>query len=292
MRGLRWSVVLSLLLGILLSGCMGEGDNLDDQGNQKEDPEVAASTGVVGGQVVNDGFDPVAGAFVDLVDEVGVVASAVSGEDGSFEMRTVPPGLYRLQLIATCCHQHVESVLVEAGQTAQVNIVLSPLSPNDLQIPYVDRTGSWNGFLACGVSTPLSSGTNVGACDELDENADREHRLTVGPGIRSIVVGMEWDPVPTSLAKELHIRVYWGDSFTGNTLHDAIGTSPIEFVIGPTDAEDAEMHLEDVEEEQEISIQIWAAGDGNVVYSQSFSVHYHRHYWEAADAGATAIPEA
>ncbi len=88
----------------------------------RQDFFLKALSGVIRGQVT-DGFSPVAGALVEILE---LNAQAVTNNQGRFEF-TIPPGEYTLSVRKDCHFSKIEAVNLVAGVTEELDIVLEAL---------------------------------------------------------------------------------------------------------------------------------------------------------------------
>ncbi|MEY9091683.1 carboxypeptidase regulatory-like domain-containing protein [Paenibacillus sp. RC84] len=89
---------------------------------------LAALPGTVSGVITVSGTGtPLAGALVEALNERGQqIAAAVSAADGSYAINSLAPGNYRIRASEAAFTMDIAGAAVRAGQTATVNIGLSP----------------------------------------------------------------------------------------------------------------------------------------------------------------------
>ena len=148
-------------------------------------PAVAQSTaGTIAGRVTLEaGGDPVHGASIVVV---GARRTAVSSEDGKFEIANVPPGSYEVLAQREHFTAARQTVTVVAGQTVTVNFTLSITGVHE----EVTVTG-----MASGTATAFESFSSVTSLDSVELAKNRGATITEAlanePGIavRSFGVG-------------------------------------------------------------------------------------------------------
>ena len=92
-------------------------------------PNVIAqsSTGAIAGIVRDASGSATPGATIRVVNEVtGAALEAVSGEQGAFRVEPLGPGRYRIETTLDGLEPSASRAIVEAGQTATVDVTLAP----------------------------------------------------------------------------------------------------------------------------------------------------------------------
>lgn len=292
-----------LFLTAVLAGCLG-GDDAPP-GDDGTDLLSEQGKGTVTGRILTVHLDPVKSGQVRLVQDNEIAAEATTRDDGSYTITNVEPGAYRLQVSAACCRENVRSVTVEADKTVEMDLQLELYSSDDLKQPRVERY-DWTGFLVCSVATPAILISACSAVDlvmqELGEDnvTDDEfiHPFSVKPGLRSMVVGMEWRAPGAALGDELSIVVERnGHPDEAPEYAWAYGQSPVEFRVDAGDIESRygdeqdQYDFKNIEDDLDLWFRIFSWGDVNLVYQQQFTVYYDLYYWEEAPEGASALPD-
>ncbi len=285
-----WFVVVTLAVAVL-AGCMGSDDEPEPGEGDGASNGSSKETGMLEGTVMDEDLIPIGSARVSVVANETLQAEAEVDDQGDYRLTGIEPGQYRLQITASCCREHVQGVTIEAGETARVNVQLIRFTEDEIGTPYVE-SDDWTGFVSCSYRDATGGGYHSGPCEDLDDNTDRVHELELKRGLKTIVVGMQWDSELTNLQERLVLRHYvapWQSS--APTFFRIDAGSPIEARIGPEDASSGEeLYFENIEDSWDTEFQVWAGGTPNVVYQQPFTVWYDLYYWEEAPEGASALP--
>ena len=311
--------VTFMLMSALFAGCLGA-DDLETDENGAEEPQEGLGT--VTGSIFTIDLNAIENAQVRLVQGDEVAAEATTDAQGRYEIRNVEPGEYRLQVTAACCRENVRAVTVTEDEVVTADLRLEPFTADDLQQPRVERF-EWRGFLACTVRFPNPDGphhgenvqgiplgvTGVNACGLVEiaaENAtddDFLHVFEIGPGLKTVVGGMEWQAPGASMGDELSLTMEVNGRPNFPPRYAAVdGHSPLEFradagyVIEEyeeeIDGDDIHQYdFNNVDDSLELMFRVFAGGDLNVVYQQQFTVYYDLYYWEEAPDDATALPD-
>lgn len=114
-----------LMLGAGLAGCTGGSDPLEGAGLEsppiERDPsKLAEGRGAISGLLIDDRFRPLKDGSI-LLQERGTTTR--SNADGVFQFLDVPPGTYTLRTTIEGHEARVETVTVEAGAFAELDIV-------------------------------------------------------------------------------------------------------------------------------------------------------------------------
>ncbi len=94
-------------------------------------PEFGVVVGHVFGVMPNGHQGPLPGAVVRLFNEDGIVAEAVTGEHGFYEMGDIPPGEYGISAEAEDFQPQEAPIMIEPGQVVERNFLLQPADPPD-----------------------------------------------------------------------------------------------------------------------------------------------------------------
>ena len=148
----------------------------------------------------------------------------------------------------------------------------------------------WEGFLSCGFR---SSNANF-ICGSWDPRDDRVLILEADPGLKTIVVGMVWDPPAFSLQPHLLHSIFVNvDEVTGDnyTFRDDAALSGLEYRL---DANRKNPMLDWDNTRGPIPIEfrvgVGSEGEPNLVLQQPFTVHYHLFYGKRAPKRYSALP--
>lgn len=294
MRPLVFLVVLAMS-AVTFAGCIGTDDAPQNDDDVKE-------TGTVQGKVLTLELEPVEDAVVSLKREGMADQEAVTAADGAYTVQDVPPGKYKVQVASSCCGAAVRTLDVEAGELTQADFQVSRLTADDLKQPY-RVSDAWEGFISCGVKTPV---VGVALCGipgifhESLEDPNEDFLLTfnVTKGIKTLVVGMEWNA--------------GGGGFTGDQFWLTVddpgcgvkectyryasenGGSPLVMRIDNDDITEPEWTWDAItgDEERTIRMRVFAGGDTSVVYQQPFKIYYEAFYWEEAPERYDVLPDA
>lgn len=300
-------IFVALVLASALGGCLSAdeeagdletgGDGQGAQGNGQGgggggDGGGSGSTGTIRGEVVDVGFDPVAGASVELLQGDELLHDSLTLDNGSYEFTDLEPGEYRLKFSASCCKQLVRGAVVKPGEVTTVTAQLEEHKPVE---GYVVRD-EWNGFIGCSAVLPVTGVlfNPQGACAETDPNNDPVHDFELEPGLQTVVVGMVWDEEITNPMGDLRIMMSKDSAFLAESsrFFTLEGASPLEIVLGPEDAQAGEpYYFANIEETWPARFTVTGSWEGSVVYQQPFTVYYDLYYNEPAPEGASALPE-
>lgn len=294
-------IVAVLVLSAALGGCLDAEDDdslqTGGEGQEGEGPTGGGDEtqddlkGAIRGQVVDEGFAPIAGADVELLQGDELLVDTLSLENGSYAFQGLEPGEYRLKFSDSCCRQMVRGALVKAGETTTVTVQLEKHKPVEGYSVYEP----WEGFIGCSAVLPEYGilFNPEGACADSDPNNDPVHKFKLEPGLKTIVVGMEWDEETTNPMGDLRIALTKGPGTAQATRFFVIeGPSPLEIVLGPDDPDGGEnLHFDKIDEPWDVEFTVTGSSQGSVVYQQPFTVHYELYYNEPASEEASAIPE-
>jgi hypothetical protein len=320
----RCLTVALLIMSALFAGCLGGDDLASDDDTIDERQE---GTGTVTGSIFTLDLQPINNAQVRLVQGEHIASEGTTDPQGRYTLRNVEPGEYRLQVSAACCRENVRVINVVEDETTTADLQLEPWTEDDLQIPRVERY-EWTGFLACTLrffnppgphhdmdvdGIPLGvSGVNVCGLVEIvpailgeDPITDDDflHVFEAGPGLKTVVGGMEWRAPGAALGDELAITMEVnGRPNQAPRYASTVGHSPLEFradaghVVENYEEEidDHNIHqyeFDNLEDNLELMFRIFAGGMMNIVYQQQFTVYYDLYYWEPAPEDATALPD-
>jgi hypothetical protein len=111
-----------ILLGVLLSGCVGSGQTATSP--QVAGPAFDENSGSIRGSVRTDEILPIIGAQVGVV---GTPITAITDEAGAFLLPLVPPGSQTVAVIALGYHSTSKRVEVVAGTEVGVDFILNAL---------------------------------------------------------------------------------------------------------------------------------------------------------------------
>ncbi len=275
---MRGVIIAFVLLMLAVSGCIG-GDEADPADGEGE--ESSETTGTIQGQVVKDDFSPIANAEVFLLREGDVIQDTLTADDGGYKFEGIDPGVYRVRALATCCEDSMEQLRVEAGQVVEHNPELPIIPP---VATFVDKY-EWTGFVGCSVNYPTAFQPYT--CP--DENNNVEEIFEVEPGLKSVVVAMEWEVSPFATNESLrHWLMIPTDADRATIRYE--DASPIEYRIDEGDPID--FPFEELEETTEYRFRIWGPSQGfQFTWQQEFTVHYHLFYGEPAPSGYKALPD-
>lgn len=287
----RSGLVAVIFAVAVLAGCVGSDDEPAPGTQDGSEENATDGSGTLEGVVMDEDLNPVDGARVSVVANDSMLAETETDDQGRYRITDIDPGEYRVQITASCCREHVQGVTIEADETAGINVQLIRFTQDEVGTPYVER-GEWTGFLSCSYRDAQGSGNHLLPCEDLDDNTDRIHDLDLKRGLKTIVVGMDWDNELTNFQGQLVLRHYvapWQSN--SPTFFRIDAEPPIEVTIGPEDASSGEdLYFENIESTWNTQFQVWAGGTPNVVYQQPFSVWYDLYYWEEAPDGASALP--
>lgn len=284
----RWTVVaLALLLGPVLSGCIGA-DEVDLKGDGlAEDAAVTESTGSVTGQVMTLELEFLANVEVGLLNRTGDLRLGKTDRMGNFTFNGMPAGPYRVQISDPCCKIATMQVDVVAGKVTQANMQVTRLTDADLKTPFVSEE-EWQGLLSCAVGVLT---TDVEPCRYSDPNDDFAHLFNITEGIQELRLGVDWKRGSTSLTDELKILVYNRNcGGCGSRFGAAIGPPPLYVTITDTNIDRESARFYNINGSMDMEYLI-GPGSNNVVYQQSFTVYWSEFYHRLAPGDYDPIPE-
>lgn len=286
----RPPVLIAVLLFLsLLAGCIGGDDALDIEDQDNDD--LSGDTGSLKGKVLTVDLRELPGARVALIADGELVKEGTTDENGNYVLRGIEPGQYRLQVSAVCCREHVRAVNIEAGKEAVADIQLEPFTDADLQTPFMEPY-EWNGFLSCALGSPALVIALCSAAE--DPNDDFIHFFDIQYGVRTIVLGMEWDAAGGVLGNELQIILENEGCGLGSCSHEygrAEGTSPLFVLANGPDSGDWAFSEIDPGDTRPLQIRVFPAFSANLYYQQPFTVHYHVFYHAQAPEGYDPLPD-
>ncbi len=138
----------------------------------------------------------------------------------------------------------------------------------------------WTGFIGCSLNYP----TAFQPWECHDENNDYERVFTVQPGLKTLVVAMEWETPLICTADYLRHWLYIPADASRASVRMEEG-SPIEYRIDVGD------DFDEITEPTDFRFRVWGPTQGpQFCYQQTFQVHYHLFYSDHADDGYSALP--
>lgn len=289
----RAGAIFGIFAVLAFTGCIGS-DDVGPSGDDLADAAQATVTeadGSVTGQVITINLDQVPGVEIGLVNRTGSVELTKTDRAGRYTFNDVRPGPYRIQINAPCCRAYTESIMVKAGEVAESNIQLEPLSELDLATPFIEPN-EWQGFVSCGVSlfnapAPVCSATT-------DPNHDIEHEFTIEPGLQEIVVAMVWNensaaPDYYGNALRLDLRSIDCEGCNYRYIADSTSSPIIEWVNDETIADDFArwVHLNQTRT-MRFNVD---SGHTNLFFQQGFTIYWHEFYHKRAPLDFEPIPQ-
>lgn len=244
------TLMLALVLLVApLAGCLG-GDDDGGQGIQKQRADVTDQTGGIEGVVTDAAVQPVVGANVTLVETGKTTQTA---DDGSYAFSRVAPGEHSLRFEASGYVPARETVTVQAGQAAAVDMILTHLS---LQEPFIQQI-ELNGFVECGIGwkqeaaeviSPLLYDSALAACAVpnlyLGGNTTNDrflHYFELEAPIGTVVYELDWDGGDTPATNPPLRTIMEVEGFinqNGSRIMDVRGHSPIHVRLEADDWQD------------------------------------------------------
>jgi iron complex outermembrane recepter protein len=99
------------------------------------------ATGFITGLVRDASGAPIPGAAVSVINErSGASAPAVSNEEGVYRSAALPPGAYRVEAVLDGFQTAVQRVTLDIGQTASVDVTLTPSQLTEAVVVTARRT--------------------------------------------------------------------------------------------------------------------------------------------------------
>lgn len=291
----RWSLVVVLLMGSMLAGCIG-GDDTPLTTDADED-EPLEGTGAIEGRIYTTDLLEIKGARVSLTDGEDLVKETTTQSDGRYRIQNVEPGDYRLQVTAPCCRENVRPVTMVAGETITMDLQLEPFTASDLQAPYVEEY-DWTGFLSCGVTAgaPGVIGVSGELCSDLDSSSDVTHGFEIQEGLKTVVAAVVWQATGGVLGESLGIGLHHPTCSDGicdvddpdDTYGYTGGTSPLILRVDDPGGAHA---FEDIEGSRDVRFMVLPEFGIDLYYQQEFTVYYTLHYHEPAPEGFDPTPD-
>ncbi len=222
-----------VLLAAPLAGCLG-GDDGGDEPIQKEQADVTTSSGGIQGVVTDNAVQPVVGANLTLE---GTGQTATTASDGSYAFSRIDPGTYTMVVRAEGFVTAKESVTVEAGDVATVDVLLTHLTSQQAFMQQQELVG----FVECGAAwwvTPMVLPYSaVAACAVpntvlevagLGGNATNDrfmHFFELEAPIDTVVYEMTWESETTALSTIMEVNGFPNDDEA--TFYESGGLPPI-----------------------------------------------------------------
>lgn len=286
MRPWRIALIALLVSTALLAGCLG-GDDDPDTGSETNDGG-SEDLGSIAGRILTVDLEQIANANVALVDGSDLIADTRTDEEGKYSIASIEPGEYRLQASAACCRESVQGVTINAGEETSIDLQLDRFTEADLQQPFVEEH-EWEGFMACGVGSPV---VVASPCGDVDENDDFLLNWELKAGVQEVVIGVSWDASGGVMGEEFYVAMEIAGCGAGcssaNTYGSGEGPSPLLF-NAPNPGGDNDYN--DIEDTAAVQFRVFPAFAPDVYYQQPFTVHYHVFYHEGAPEGYDPIPD-
>lgn len=288
MKGFQPYLVWLFLLSVSFAGCIGDGGD-DPQGDGNGQGAGSENLGVLEGQVIDVDLNQLEGAQVSLVQDESLVEETRSGEDGRYRIEQIEPGDYRVQFTAPCCREFVQQVAIAAGEAVEVSARLEPYTQAELGEPYIDTSGEWTGFLACG----FGAGETVNPC-AVDPSSDNVHGWVVEEGVEGVAITVDWDPAGGVLGTGLEVLIENDGCYRVECSHRyevLDGPPPLQTVINSADIDEEDWRWDQVEGKRDLQFRVFPSSEPNVVYQQEFTVYWDVFYFQEAPADHDPSPD-
>lgn len=281
--------MLLVVVSALLAGCVG-GSDPDPSDDDDFEARTSEDLGSVTGRILTEELTDVEGARISLVEDDELVAETTSRERGQYTLNDVEPGDYRLQITAPCCREHVQGVSVQAGEVTDVDVQLVLFTAEDLQTPWIDKSGEWSGFISCAAGIAVNA---VNPCI-YDPSNDHTETFTVKPGIQALVASMDWDPVGGASGESFRLRFEEaGCGGSGGCTYGASeGAPPIFMHADEEYSQGGPTAWSKVEEDYDVYWRVFPSWDPGVAYQQEFTVLWHVFYYQDAPEDYDPRPDA
>lgn len=198
------------VVGVAFAGCGAVDDGPGPTG-------TAPAAGRIHGRVIDDSQSVVEGAAVRIL-LTSLVAKTDAG--GEFAFEEVPAGPLRLVASAEGFTTQTRSANLTAGSVLVVNFVLAATSRVE---PFHD-TLPFNGRILC--SLPQ------GAACPSDPEGESFHRFEGRPGLRGMVLELQWTPTASGVNAELAMDVQAASpSACGDRYAGAEGGSVLRLLV-------------------------------------------------------------
>jgi hypothetical protein len=163
----RFSLVVAAacIAAVSLAGCSGGGEG----GGQTQTTEtlgpIAAGKGAISGLLINDVFRPVPGGLI-LIQDLGLTAT--SDDSGQFVFLDVEPGSYLLRVQADGHEAAPQTVDVEEGEYAEVELIARRVASDGGRI----ISNEFSVFVSCNVNAVVI-GLPFDCTGDLSGDSDR-----------------------------------------------------------------------------------------------------------------------
>lgn len=284
MRSIHSLIIASILIAVLLAGCLGD-DSDDPDPEGPEEPKPTQDTGSIAGRVADLDLQPIKNARVTLINGDGESVKNVTADDsGAYVLNNVIPGTYLIRASAFCCEEEIDTIGVMANQQVEKSFRLKKLSDDDLKIPY-EVTDDHVGFIACQFTLPNNQSSGCGA---VEGNKPR-HGIGGGKGLRTLVASMTWDGGTGAVSpQELEFQVR---NANDDVYAYTSGGSPLEVRIDNSEIPEGVAPFEEFDEDG-FTLEFSARPTpGSIVYQQAIQFDWYLHYWEEAPEGISVIPD-
>ncbi len=238
-------------------------------------------TGSIHGQLMTADLEPIVGESVELLRAANATEGMSTQTDlqGRFTFNGMEPAPYRLHAAPACCEEVLREVVVQAGAVSEVSLLLDRVVS---VLAYVVEE-EWTGFIACGVG-------RYNLCP-LDENHEPELHFFVEPGLRTIVVGLKWDPAGGVSSEELQLVLdRWQSPAFGYDYIAQQGVSPIVARADDASIDRGDAEFANITDVIELRYEVNAPVPG-FVYQQAFTLYWQEYYHDPAPDDVDPVPD-
>ncbi len=290
-----------MLLLLVLAGCLGGDDALDneesgDESQQEEKVNLASDEGGLHGRVLNDGLEPVEGATVrDRATDVEDTTDA----NGTYLLVGLETGEQNIAVEASGHAPTVDRVELIGGELVRKDFMIQRVRGAD---PY-SEVQHQVGFLECQVGLVVLLANCIPIQNVLNDlgtnptDTVQIHKWEIAPtdGLKAIVLELVWEPTPITTAEEMILIVERdGDGLGGGTWGSVQGPPVLKYVIDESteDGEYLSGMIEDADNDELYQTRVFPPSDlGNLVFQQVFEIYATHFYYSVPSDNYSAVPD-
>ncbi len=278
---MRVVMFVAILLGVVMAGCLGGDDDIEEDDGEDFNDDLATMTGVV-----NDAgeFEPLEGVRVRLIQDGETFHETNTTMNGTYLIGGIEPGQYNVQLFTPIAEPKIDQVNIRPGQLLEKDYLLELTEAPVSTEPY-SVLDDFSGLWSCAVTHVTDN--HVAPCQQFDDAHQWFTTQDIEPGLRSVTAEVDWTP-STPSAEEMRFRII--NQVGGDHVYvDEIQSPPLTFQLNAEDLQDEaeERQFEfydDPDRKLVLRFEVRPAGPG-VVYQQEFTINWAFHYWENAPSG-------
>ncbi|MBI2076921.1 MAG: carboxypeptidase regulatory-like domain-containing protein [Euryarchaeota archaeon] len=292
----RSAMGIAAALLLAFSGCVSDAGSSASVSASAAPPTFDEATGAIEGYVVNDAFEPLAGAQVGIKDSDQATTADAAGR---FALGSLPPATYVVLAQALGYEAQARTILVEAGKAVELQFMLVALPTEEA----FTQTLRFEGLIECAWGV---SGVATGNCLPIQSTLQQynlpnpTNTKIIGlfshsdpKKVASGVFEMEWNPSAalTSGSLLLNVEKELTGIIGGTRYGSAEGKSPLRAVT--TDDPWKDLVLTDTTKDQVQTRTFPAATNPpTFVANQRFTVYATACYVEECSDIFSAIKDA